>query len=203
MRPREYAFWCGLLALLASCSSNPPESPGNLCAIFTEKPSWYRHARAAEREWGLPLHVGMAFVDRESSYVARARPSRTRLLGVVPWRRPSSAFGYAQATDAAWQDYRTNTGRTLPSRRSFADAIDFIGWYNDRSARQLGIAKHDAYHLYLAYYEGPSGYRSGAWRRNPRVQGYARKVLDRAGRYEAQLAGCQGDLGGGFWRWRS
>jgi hypothetical protein len=28
-------------------------------------------------------------------------------------------------------------------------------------------------------------------------------VVERAARYEAQLARCQSDLGRGFWRWRS
>lgn len=187
------------LSLLAACSSTTPRSSENVCALFDERPRWYRSAQAAEREWGLPVHIAMAFVDRESSYVARARPSRNRLLGIVPWRRPSSAYGYAQATDAAWQDYRNATGR-LARRRNFADAVDFIGWYNHRSARALGIDKTDAYHLYLAYHEGPGGYRSGNWRRDARVQGYARKVQNRAARYKAQLAQCESDLGGSFWR---
>ncbi|MFU8815470.1 MAG: hypothetical protein ACNA7W_08990 [Pseudomonadales bacterium] len=187
------------LGLLAGCSSNPPRSPDDVCAIFDERPRWYRHAQAVEREWGLPVHITMAFVERESSYVARARPSRNRLLGIVPWRRPSSAYGYAQATNAAWEDYRNATGR-MARRRDFADAVDFIGWYNHRSARALGIGKTDAYHLYLAYHEGPSGYRSGNWRRSSQVQGYARKVQDRAARYQSQLARCEGDLGRGFWR---
>lgn len=190
----------GLLFALAGCSSAPPRSPGDLCAVFQERPGWYRGARAAQQSWGVPIHVAMAFVHKESSYVADARPPRGRLLWVIPWRT-SSAYGYAQATDEAWKDYRRATRRRFADRDDFADAIDFVGWYNHRSARQLGIAKDDAYHLYIAYHEGPTGYRRGSWRSKPQVRDYARRVAERAGRYRAQLAGCEDDLGGGFWRW--
>ena len=188
-------------ALVGGCSSAPPRSPDDLCAVFEERPRWYRGARAAERSWGVPIHVSMAFVHKESSYVSDARPPRGRLLWVIPWRRPSSAYGYAQATNDAWQDYRAATGRRFADRDDFADAVDFIGWYNHRSARSLGIPKDDAYRLYLAYYEGPTGYRRGTWRGKPAVQGYARRVANRARRYQTQLAGCEDDLGGGFWSW--
>lgn len=190
----------GLLLLGAGCSSTPPERPDNLCAVFQEKPGWYHDAKDAERAWGLPVHVAMAFVHRESSYVSDARPPRGRLLWVIPWLRPSSAYGYAQATNEAWHDYRSATKRRLASRASFSDAMDFIGWYNHRTARQLDIDLHNAYHLYLAYHEGPTGYRRGAWRNKPQVRGYAQKVADRAARYGAQLERCEDDLGGGFWR---
>jgi hypothetical protein len=194
-----------LLALLAGltggCSSAPPGSPDDLCAVFEEKPRWYRHAQAAEREWGIPIHVAMAFVHKESSYISDARPARGRLLWVIPWRRPSSAYGYAQATSQAWQDYRRDTSRLLADRADFDDAIHFIGWYNQRSVRDLNIARDDAYHLYVAYHEGPTGYRRGGWQDNPTVKAYARKVSERAVRYRSQLAACEDDLGGGFWSW--
>lgn len=200
-RRRVRCFGAALAAvLLAACSSTPPQAPDNVCAVFEEKPRWYRHALAAEREWGVPVHVSMAFVHRESSYVADARPPRGRILWVIPWRRPSSAYGYAQATRGAWQDYTQDTGRRFAGRDSFADAMDFIGWYNQRSARQLGIPKDDAYRLYLAYHEGPTGYRRGTWRGKPQVQGYASQVQQRAQRYQTQLDRCRDDLGRGFWR---
>ena len=149
----------------------------------------------------MPIHVAMAFVHKESSYVSDARPPRSRLLWVIPWTRPSSAYGYAQATSEAWRDYQDARGRWLADRADFDDAIDFIGWYNARSARLLGIARDNAYHLYLAYHEGPTGYRRGAWKNNPTVQSYARRVEQRAESYRRQLARCEDDLGGGFWSW--
>jgi len=176
--------------VLASCTTNPPRKPNNACEIFDEKRGWYKAARRAKKKWGMPIHVGMAFVHRESHYVADAKPPRKKLLGLVPWRRLSSAYGYAQATDEAWQDYVKDTGRWFVDRDDFGDAMDFIGWYNDRSHRQLGIAKHSAYQLYLAYYTGPTGYRKGVWKHSTAIQGYATKVHHQAARYAAQLQKC-------------
>ena len=191
-----------LLAVLAlaACTSAPPRQPDDICRIFDEKRSWYRAAVETEREWGLPIPVGMAFVHRESSYVADAKPPRGRLLWVIPWRRPSSAYGYAQATDEAWSDYRKATSRWMVDRDDFDDALDFIGWYNDRSARKLRLSKQDAYHLYLAYYSGISGYASGRWRSDARVKGYASKVARRAQRYSDQFSTSKKRLSrGGSW----
>ncbi len=179
----------GVIAV-GSCAANPPRHPNNACHIFDEKSSWYKAARKANKKWGMPIHVGMAFVHRESHYVADAKPPRKKLLGLVPWRRLSSAYGYAQATDEAWEDYLADTNRWFVDRDDFADAMDFIGWYNHRSHKHLGIPKQDAYRLYLAYYTGPSGYKRGVWKSSPTIRSYAEKVRHQAGRYAQQLKQC-------------
>lgn len=193
---------CGIAlatVLLTGCATAPPQRPDNLCAIFQEKGSWYKAARNARNKWDLPVPLGMAFIHRESSFRSDARPKRQRLLGILPWRRPSAAFGYAQATDAAWADYKKATGARFAERDEIDDALDFIGWYNDRSHRQLGIAKSDAYRLYLAYYSGPTGYAKGTWRNNGAVQSYARKAADRTARYGEQLKRCEKRLNKKWW----
>ncbi len=178
-----------IAALLCACASSPPRDPDNLCRIFKERPKWQKAARKAQRRWGLPPEVAMAFVHRESAFVHDARPPRKKILGLVPWRRPTSAYGYAQATNEAWSDYRKEAGGWFPDRDDFADSLDFIGWYNHKSHERLGIKKSDAYRLYLAYYSGHGGYARGHWKRGP-AQGYARRVADRANRYARQLSGC-------------
>jgi len=193
--PRLVAFLTAVLVvMLHACASKPPAKPDDLCAIFKEKGSWYKHANAARKRWGMPIPVGMSFIYKESSYRSDARPERDKLLWVIPWTRPSSAYGYAQATNDAWQDYRKATGRRFVERDDIRDALDFIGWYNDRSHKSLGLDKADAYSLYLAYYVGPTGYKRGVWRNKPAVQGYARRVADRAYRYQAQLGQCEHKL---------
>jgi len=195
--PAGKVIWRGLLlgwvltslVALVSCTANPPRNTDNVCAVFEEKRGWLKAARKAEKKWGMPVHVGMAFVYRESSYVADAKPPRGRLLGIVPWKRLSSAYGYAQATDGTWEDYKKETSRWLPDRDDFADAMDFIGWYNQRAHKRLGIEKSDTYRLYLAYYTGIGGYERGHWR-SPKIQGYARKVQRQAQTYQRQLSRC-------------
>jgi len=136
----------------------------------------------------------------ESSYDAKARPPRTKLLWVIPWVRPSSAYGYAQATDEAWRDYTRSTGRGFGAdRNDFGDAMDFVGWYHRRSADQLGLPRDDAYSLYLAYHDGVSGFRRGTWRSKGWLKDAARRVARRAQAYQGQLARCEDDLDDPWW----
>lgn len=189
------------VALLAGCASSPPGDPDDICAIFGEKKDWYADARRASNRWNSPIPVLMAITFQESSFRARAKPPRRKLLGVIPWRRPD-AYGYAQATDAAWQDYVRATGRGRADRDDFGDAIDFVGWYNRQSNKRNRISNDDAYRLYLAYHEGQGGYARGTYRAKPKVKGAARKVADRAQKYQRQLKGCQRRLDRGR-RWWS
>lgn len=183
-----------LVALLTACATSPPSNQDDLCRIFEHEPGWYDNARDSERRWGVPIEIQMAIVQRESSFRARIRPRRTRLLGLIPWSRPSSAKGYAQAQDPAWQDYREATGKRLARRANMADALDFIGWYNATTHRQLGIERDDAYNLYLAYHEGRGGYRRGTWKNKPKVRQTASEVASRAATYGVQLERCEEDL---------
>lgn len=186
-----------IIAMLASvvlggCASAPPANTEDLCRIFKERPRWHRAAKTAEQRWQMPIPVMMAVMHKESSYVARARPPRGRLLWVIPWKRPSSAYGFAQATDAAWSDYVRDTGRRSSDRDDFADAIDFVGWYLGRSHRHLNIPRADARSLYLSYYAGLGGYRRGTWRNNDWLKDAAARVGERSNRYQRQLERCRG-----------
>ena len=181
-------------ATLGSCASAPPKDPNNICTILSENKGWYSATAKASKRWGLPPHIGLAFIHRESSFVANAKPPREKVLGIVPWRRSSSAYGYAQATNEAWKDYKKDTGRRFVQRDDFADAIDFIGWYNDRSHKRLKLRKNDAYRLYLAYYNGHTGYSQGRWRKSNTIKGYAKKAASQASLYSKQLRKCRGKL---------
>jgi hypothetical protein len=68
----------------------------------------------------------MSFVYQESSFQSDARPEREKLLGFIPWFRPSTAVGYSQALVNTWEDYKDETGNTRASRKDFADSADFI-----------------------------------------------------------------------------
>ena len=177
--------------LLTGCVSTPPRSPNNLCSIFQERPSWYRAARASERRWAIEPAVAMAVMYQESSYVADARPPRKRPLWIIPWRRPSSAYGYAQATNETWADYKRATKRRSADRHDFDDAVDFIGWYMARASRELGIHRADARRLYLAYHDGIGGYRRGTWQSKGWLKSAAGNVATRATRYRSQLNNCR------------
>ncbi len=185
--------------LVAGCATAPPSDTDDLCAIFDEKRGWYRAAAKSEARWGTPVHVQMAIIYQESAFEHDARPPRGRLLGIVPWKRPSDAFGYAQALDSTWDRYREETGRRFADRDDFADAIDFVGWYTDLAQRTAGISKWDPYNQYLAYHEGPTGWRRGSYRGKRWLTDTARRVDGRAREWGAQLRRCEADLDRGGW----
>ena len=178
--------------LAAGCASTPPAKPDDLCAVFDEKSGWKRAASKAGKRWGMSVPALMAVAHKESSFIHNARPPRKKVLGLFPGGRPSSAYGYAQATDEAWVDYQRATGHWRADRDDFGDAIDFVGWYLDRSHRQLNIPRNDVRHLYISYHEGVSGYRSGRWRKNTWLNGAADRVAATRARFSKQWASCGG-----------
>tara|TARA_Y100001934_G_scaffold194200_1_gene229042 strand:- start:388 stop:1047 length:660 start_codon:yes stop_codon:yes gene_type:complete len=195
---RSIIALCAVAVVLAGCASNPPANAEDICAIFDEKRKWYRSAAKARTRWGSSIPVMMAFAHQESSFKAKARPPRKKILGFIPGPRPASAYGFAQATNETWQDYKKSTGRWGADRDNFGDAMDFVGWYNEQSRRSSNIAKTDAYNLYLAYHEGHGGFNRGSYRSKAWLQDVARKVEARSGRYEQQLAGCEKRLKRGW-----
>jgi hypothetical protein len=179
------------LLFLASCAELPPKNADNVCATFKEKSQWYEDAQQASQHWNVPIAVLMAIMYQESKFVADAKPPRTWLLGFIPWSRPSSAFGYAQALDDTWNDYVDSAGSFGADRDDFADAIDFIAWYSHLSRTKLGIPVQDARLLYLAYHEGHEGYRHQSYAGKADLQKAATKVAHHAKLFQNQLNRCQ------------
>lgn len=196
-------LWILLVSLLAGCAGRPPSNPDNLCTIFREKDGWFDNwhdaADDAGDRWNIPIPVMMATMRQESGFRARAKPPRRRILWIIPWRRPSSAYGYAQVLDTTWDGYRKATGRGGADRDDFADAIDFIGWYHDTSARKLRIARDDALSLYLAYHEGHGGYSRGTYRSKKWLLDVARKVDGQSRTYQSQWVACRREFEGPWW----
>lgn len=178
---------------LSACAS-PPKHIDNVCAVFKQNDGWFNDwhtaAERAERKHGVPVPVLMATLRKESGFKSNARPPRTKLLGFIPWKRPSSAYGYSQALDGTWLQYQLESGNSSARRANFADAIDFVGWYHARTAEKYGVARNDAYHLYLAYYSGWGGFKRGDWRNDAGLQRVARDTDQMARNYAAQLQQC-------------
>jgi len=185
-----------LLTLLwvSGCATRPPHNIDDGCAIFEQQDGWYEASDRAQRRWGVPIAVQLAIIHQESRFRDDARPPRQQLLGIIPWRRPSSAYGYAQALDSTWDWYREKSGNRWADRDNYADAADFVSWYGHMSQQLLGISKSDAYHQYLAYHEGHGGYRRGSYRDKRWLIAVAQRVAERAKRYQQQLAGCRAAL---------
>ncbi len=182
-----------LILSLAGCASKPA-GINNICSVFDQKSSmfggWHSAAKRTERKYGVPASVLMATIRIESGFDARARPPRKKLLGVIPWKRQSSAYGYSQALDGTWERYKVETNSWGARRSNFSDAIDFVGWYHATSHDKLGIPLNDPYNLYLAYYAGHVGYAKGVWRNNAGMKKSASKVASMASSYQDQMRRC-------------
>lgn len=184
-----------LLALmLASCGvghKTPPRNLDDACSIADQRPNYMRAFRATEREWGAPVSVQMAIIYHESAFRSDARTPFRFVLGVIPMGRQSSAFGYGQALDGTWDEYRRETGNRNARRDRIRDASDFIGWYMNKSRIRNGIALNDARNQYLAYHEGHTGFARGSYRSKPWLLRVADRVDARARMYERQLRTCR------------
>ena len=179
--------------LIVGCATYQPTRVNNVCDIFWGETDWYKDAVKSNKRWGTPINLMMAIINQESSFRAKVRPKRPKFL-FIPLPRRSSAYGYAQAQDPAWNDYRKETGNWWHDRDDFADAINFVGWYTNKSAKRLGISKWDAYKQYLAYHEGWGGYSRGSFKKKPKLLQVAKKVQKQAGTYGAQLKKCSPKL---------
>jgi len=187
------------ILLLSGCTTTPPRNVDNVCAIFKEKSGWYEDSRRAFKRHGVPIHVQMAMMHQESRFKAKAKPPRRWIFGIIPWTRPSSAYGYAQVKQETWDWYVDKRGLMFVDRADFGDAVEFMSWYGKLSHETLGISKWDAYKQYLAYHEGQGGYKRKTYLKKPWLVKVARKVKGRASRYRTQLASCEKSLQSPWW----
>ena len=172
----------------------PPANIDNVCHIFKEYPQWYKDAKDVERRWKVPVPVQMAIMHQESKFEAGARPPRGKFMWLIPGKRPSTAYGYAQALNGTWKEYKRTNGNLFSSRTYFGDGADFIGWYANTAYLRAHIPRTDAYELYLAYHEGVGGYQRKTYLKKPWLIKVAQKVKARSMVYTAQLNSCKRTL---------
>ena len=182
-----------LLLFLASCGGGNFTAPNNLddaCSIVAERPSYLRAMQTTQRKWDVPVYLQMAMIHEESKFIGNARTPHQYALGVIPMGRQSSAYGYSQALDSTWDEYRAATHRSGAKRDRITDATDFMGWYIDGTMAELGISKTDARDQYLAYHEGRRGYTQKSYKGKPWLVNIAGSVERRSEMYRSQLATC-------------
>ena len=185
---KKYLISLIILLILSSCSSVPLNTK-NSCNIFSERYLWYKHAKKTEEKWGAPIHIQLAFIKKESDFDWLAQPKRLKLFKIIPYKRPSSSFGYSQAVKGTWNQYKKETNNRLATRVRFKDSVDFIGWYINKTEKLLKIPKSDAYRQYIAYHEGWGNYKN--YKKNKKVIIFAKEVKNQANQYRKQLSKCQ------------
>ena len=180
-----------LLIFIIGCSS-VPKNTADGCSIFSERYLWYKHAKKTELKWGTPINVQLAIIKMESDFDWFAKPERYKLFKIIPYKRPSSSFGYSQAVKGTWRQYKTETGNKYALRSRFKDSVDFIGWYTNKSEKILKISKSDAYRQYIAYHEGWGAYKN--YKQNQKIVSLAKKVQKQSNKYKKQLSKCKNRL---------
>ena len=180
-----------LLFLISACSS-VPQNTSNSCKIFDERYLWYKHSKKVEQKWGTPIHIQLAIIKMESDFDWLAKPPRQKLFKVIPFKRPSSSFGYSQAVKGTWEQYKNETGNKLATRARFKDSVDFIGWYTNKTNSILKISLQDAFKQYIAYHEGWGNYKN--YKQNKKVISLAKKVEKQSNIYKKQLSNCKSFL---------
>ena len=177
--------------LISACSSIPSNTSDS-CSIFNERYLWYKYAKKSEQKWGTPIYLQLAIIKMESGFDWLAKPPRQKLFKIVPYKRPSSSFGYSQAVKGTWRQYKTETGNKIATRTRFKDSVDFIGWYTSKTEKILKISKQDAFKQYIAYHEGWGNYKN--YKNNKKVINLAKKVEKQASIYKKQLSDCKNSL---------
>ncbi len=182
-----------LVGFVAACGSSnyaPPKNLDNACSIVDQRPSYLSAMKRSQNRWGVPVAVQMATIYQESRFIGNARTPHEYALGVIPLGRQSSAYGYSQALDGTWEEYKRDQGAFRARRDDIGHATDFMGWYMKQSEVSLGIPLGDARNQYLAYHEGRTGYRRGSFRRKAWLLRVSGEVADRAVLYDTQLKSC-------------
>ena len=186
------------LAVLASCANSIPNNQDDICDILDENPKWVGSLMSAKKKWNADPSTVMAIIRQESSFNSNAAPDREKILGFIPWKRPTTAKGYSQAIEGTWEQYQKETGQNRAKRSSFDNSVDFIGWYLSK-ASSVKIRNYEVDKLYLAYHEGYGGYKRRSYTEKDWLLDIAKKVKYNAVRYERQIKSCPLKEKKSFW----
>ena len=167
-----------------------PKNQEDACSILKEKKSWKTALKRTERKWNISPGMQLSFIKTESNFRPTARTQRKYFLGLIPSGRISSAYGYSQALDGTWKEYKKSTGNRYHRRSNFAHSTNFIGWYVNKSNRLLGISKTNAYLHYLAYHQGQAGFKTGAYKNKSGLLKVAKKTAYNKKIFDRQLKKC-------------
>ena len=191
MKILKINYFIILLFLISGCSS-VPKNTSDSCSIFNERYLWYKHVKRSEKKWGTPIYLQLAIIKMESGFDWLAKPPRQKLFKIIPYKRPSSSFGYSQAVKGTWNQYKTETGNKFATRTRFKDSVDFIGWYTNKTEKILKVSKKDAFKQYVAYHECWGNFKN--YKNNKKVINLANKVEKQSNIYKKQLQNCKNSL---------
>ena len=146
-----------LISVLLGASSGIANAGTDLddaCDILRDRIGWFTAASDVSEKWQISVPTILAIMHQESRFKATAAAKTT------------SAYGYAQALNGTWDQFKKETNAAGARRTSFVSSADFIGWYMASTKQSVGVPLDDVAGHYFAYHEGHIGYRSKRWKEN-------------------------------------
>ena len=183
-----------VICLLSGCATPSTDDYDNhICSVVDAGWGWKNALQQAKAGYGVSPGLVLSVIYHESSFNAQARPDRELIWGFIPWRTRTE-YGYGQIKKETWEWYKGHHPGVFQSRTSFADTVDFIGWYFQifrGKTEQSVFGEYDIdKHFYLAYQQGLGGYSRGSYENNKWLLNKARRVAERAMKYDKELSKC-------------
>lgn len=165
--------------------------PDNACNMLKENKDWHKSLVESSGKWGVPIETQLAFIRQESAFTHDARPIRKNKWYEFGKNYLSTSLGFSQAINGTWELYKKETKDHDVNRKSFNDSVHFIGWFNNKSIKELGLKGNDSYNLYLSYHEGWNGYKRQSYNQKPSLLVVAKRVDTWSKKYKLQIDSCQ------------
>lgn len=163
----------------ASIESSATKHHDDACKMLTENKDWMKATYRTWKKWGVPISVQLSIIKHESSFNGDASA------------KTSTAYGYAQALTGTFNEYKKETNNHSAKRGSFFDSAGFIGWYFNKSIKQIGHNPYDAASFYLAYHEGIGGYKKKSYLKKRWLMTKSKEVQNLANKYRTQINKCR------------
>lgn len=163
----------------ASIESVSTNYSHDACKMLTENKDWMKATYRTWKKWGVPISVQLSIIKHESSFNGDASA------------KTSTAYGYAQALTGTFKEYKEDTNNLGANRGSFYDSTDFIGWYFNKSIKQIEHNPYDAASFYLAYHEGIGGYQKKSYLKKKWLMSKSKDVQYVADKYRGQINKCR------------
>lgn len=188
---KKNVFFLSILLTLNGCKmleNNKTNHPTNACHMLKENEDWLESIHRSSQRWDVPASVILSIIKVESSFVYDAKPIKEK--GFFWDTYHSSAYGFSQALDGTWNDYKIQTLNASAKRTSFSDSSDFIGWYINNINKATNIKRHDTYNIYLAYHEGIGGYKRKTYKKKRWLIKKAKYIKNLTLTYSKQIKYC-------------
>ena len=88
----------------------------DICSLLKLHRGWIRPLKKVEKKWGIPAHVQLATIWKESSFTRNARTSRKKIFGFIP--------GQLRGTRKPWMERGESIKKVMVSDLLVGQILD-------------------------------------------------------------------------------